>query len=487
MNTENIQTAQQVVKNSLWLFAAETLSKLLALATQVIAARYLGEKGFGVFSFAFSVTGILLIFADSGINTFLIREIASRRERLDCYLKNALILKAGLTFAVALVLAAIPWVSSFDRETGQVVWAIGLGLLVTGYADIYISVFRAFEKMQLVSLLTIAQRAMFFVLGMAVLLMGYKTVPLALAFLAAAGINLALIRWRFAVCFESLRKIEPLAGRENDTISIKEIFLQSMPLGIIILFTFIYFRIDAVMLYYLRGESETGWYSAAFKLVEALLLLVDAVRNALFPLLSKTYGKEDGQFRQIWREATRYLFILSLPMAFGTAVLAPRLIDLLYGNSFRAAGGSLQALGLALPLFVLNSLLSNILISANKTGNILRAVSAGGAVNIALNCLLIPAWGSLGAAYATCLTEILVFGLYYKGICEICGGINIIALLWRPLAGACGMAVILWVLASLPLIPLVVLAALGYFALLIALNTFNENDRSVVRGLLNHI
>ncbi len=148
MNKENIQTAQQVVKNSLWLFAAETLSKLLALATQVIAARYLGDKGFGVFSFAFSVTGILLIFADSGINTFLIREIASRRERLDCYLRNALILKAGLTCAVALVLAVIPLISSFDPETGQVVWAIGLGLLVTGYACVFLTVLRAFEKMK---------------------------------------------------------------------------------------------------------------------------------------------------------------------------------------------------------------------------------------------------------------------------------------------------------------------------------------------------
>lgn len=487
MNTENIQTAQRVVKNSLWLFAAETLSKLLALATQVISARYLGDKGFGIFSFAFSVTGVLLIFADSGINTFLIREIASRRERLETYLKNALILKAGLTFGVALILAFIPLISSFDRETGQVVWVIGLGLLVTGYADIYISVFRAFEKMRLVSLLTISQRALFFIFGVAVLLMGYKTVPLALAFLVAAGINLALIRWRFAICFNLAQKLTPVADKERDAIAIKEIFMQSMPLGIIILFTYIYFRIDAVMLYYLRGAEETGWYSAAFKLIEALLLLMDTIRNALFPLLSKTYGKGNSQFQQIWREATRYLFILSLPIALGTAFLAPRIIDLLYGDAFRAAGTSLQVLGLALPLLLLNSLSSNILISANKTKNILRAVSIGAGANIALNCLLIPAWGALGAAGATCLSEILVFGLYYKSICEIHGDINLIALSWRPLMSACGMVLILWALAFLSLVPLVVLGSLAYFAMLFALKTFNDNDRLVVRGLLNQI
>lgn len=481
METENIQTAQRVVKNSIWLFATEILSKLLALGTQIVAARYLGDKGFGVFSFAFSVTGILLIFADSGINTFLTREIARHPERPEDYLANALILKTGLTLAVALVLALIPWVSSFDRETGLALWAIGLALLITGYADIYISVFRAFEKMRLVSLLAVTQRVLFFIFGITVLSLGYKVVPLAFAFLAASGINLFLVRWRFGVCYRSGKP----AGTPENIIGIKEIFLQSMPLGMIILFTYIYFRIDAVMLYYLRGDAETGWYSAAFKLIEALLLLIDSTRNALFPLLSRTFGQENNQFQQIWRQATRYMFILGLAPALGTAFLAPRLIDMLYGNSYQTAGNTLRILGLALPLLLLNNLASNILISANKTGNILQAVSLGAVFNIALNCLLIPAWGSAGAASATCLTEILVFGLYYRSIKSVCGGINIVELMWRPVIGSAGMVLMLWTLFFLPLIPLIFLGSLTYLGLLIVLQTFNDQDRAVVRGILN--
>ena len=55
---EKTSTAEKLVKNSAWLFLSEVLSKVTTLGIQIIAARYLGENGFGVFGFAFIATGI---------------------------------------------------------------------------------------------------------------------------------------------------------------------------------------------------------------------------------------------------------------------------------------------------------------------------------------------------------------------------------------------------------------------------------------------
>lgn len=478
MELEDAATAQRVVKNSIWLFLSETVSKLLALLLQIVAARYLGNKGFGIFSFAFSAAGILMIFADSGINIFLTRQIAREPDRLHDYLRNAMVLKGGLTLAVMAVLAAIPAVSSFDEETRLTLWAIGMGLLVNGYADLYISAFRAFEEMRSVSLLSMVQRGLFFLFGAAVLLAGYKTVPLAVSFLAVSAVALVLVRWRFGVVFARGRGAV-------DPERILEIFHKALPIGAVVLFSYIYFRIDTVMLYYLRGEAETGLYSAAFKLTEALLLMFDSVRSALFPLLSKTFGDRDGRFRGIWRESLRYLLILGIPLALGTAVLSGRLAALFYGFDFIKSGEALSVLGLTLPLLALNNLASFILVSANRTGAILKAAATGTAFNIALNFLFIPAWGSLGAAVSTCLTEILVFGLYYKTVVEVCGRAGIPSLLWRPAAAGGGMAAALWALSSLPLLPLAAAGAATYAGLLIALRTFAERDYKVMRGIFN--
>ena len=45
---EKTSTAEKLVKNSAWLFLSEVLSKVTTLGIQIIAARYLGENGFGI-------------------------------------------------------------------------------------------------------------------------------------------------------------------------------------------------------------------------------------------------------------------------------------------------------------------------------------------------------------------------------------------------------------------------------------------------------
>jgi len=61
---EKAQKAEKLVKNSIWLFTAEGFSKIVALVTQIIAARFLGGEGYGIFSFAFAVTGAFIVFID---------------------------------------------------------------------------------------------------------------------------------------------------------------------------------------------------------------------------------------------------------------------------------------------------------------------------------------------------------------------------------------------------------------------------------------
>ena len=78
---QQAKTAEKLVKNSLWLFTAEALSKLIALATQAVAARYLGEGGYGVFSFAFAVAGAFIVFIDVGLGVYITRELTRRPER----------------------------------------------------------------------------------------------------------------------------------------------------------------------------------------------------------------------------------------------------------------------------------------------------------------------------------------------------------------------------------------------------------------------
>lgn len=476
METPGTETAARLVRNSIWLFTAETVSKLLALIIQIVAARYLGDKGFGVFAFAFAMTGILWVLADSGINTFLVREISRSPDHVEDYLSNAFVLKGGLSLTCVLFLVALPVFSSIDPEVRLVVWAIGLAMLINGYVDTYLAVFRAFEKMSLVSILMILQRGLFLVAGLTLLWLGYKVVPLSIAFLVVACVNFLIARWQVRAYF----------GRQafaRNWKTIKDIFMASLPMGGTILFTYIYFRIGSVMLFFIRGDSETGWYSAALKLVETMIILIAGIRNAIFPILSRTYEEYPKQFNKIWNEATRFILMVTLPLAAGVAFLAPQLVQVLYGESYQGTGQALRMMILVLPLLCLSDFISYLLMSANRARQVLKIVGFCAIINIVLNLLLIPKWGYLGAATATCLTELIVFGIYFTAINKIWGRSKLGSVVLKPALGTMGMILVFWMVFPLPVFPLFLLGVLTYLGLLIALQTFNKEDWNVLRGV----
>jgi len=475
---EKAGKAEKLVKNSLWLFTAEGFSKIIALGTQIFAARFLGGEGYGIFSFAFAATGAFIVYIDTGLGTFLTREISRHPEKASAYLQNVFALKWKLSLVTVLALALALTMASLEQISLFSAIAIGLALMINGYAEMYLSVFRAFERMQVVSILMVAQRVLFFVLGLGVLLWGGDVVLFSCTFLLVSVVILLLARLQTAV------RLGPTKSTPV-THQAREIFKGSLPICGLILFTYIYFRIDQVLVFFMLGKLETGWYSSAFKLIETLSLLIASIRFGVFPVLSKTFKEGSDHYQKIWKETTRYLLLISLPVAVGLILLSSRILGLLYGASFATAGGVLQLLALGFPLLCLNDLASYLLLSQNKTRSVLRIAGSAVVFNVLLNLWLIPKWGMIGAALTATLTQALVFSAYYLKVREICGKTGILKLLWRPAIASGAMALLLIGWDSLALIPAVLLGGVVYFTVLLILKTFNEFDWLVIDRILS--
>lgn len=477
MNEPGTEKAEKLVKNSIWLFGAEGLSKVIALMTQIFAARFLGGEGYGIFSFAFAATGAFIVFIDTGLAIFLTREVSRHPENSSAYLKNVLALKWKLSLVTGLALAGVLSMVSLEQESLFSATAIGLALMISGYTEMYLAVFRAFERMRVVSILMVAQRVLFFVIGLAVLLWGGDVVLFSLAFLFVSIALLIITRRQMARHHDNKKTT-------HDAKLVRKIFKDSLPICGLILFTYIYFRIDAVLIFFLLGELETGWYSSAFKLIETLALLMASIRFGVFPVLSKTFKEGSDHYQKIWQETSRYLLLISIPVAVGMILLAAKILDILYGTDFSAAGPVLKIMALGFPLLCLNDLASYLLLSQNKTSSVLLIAGFAAVFNVVLNIFLIPKWGMTGAAFATTLTQGLVFSAYYLKVREICDQARILALLLKPLLASGAMAWLLTGWDSLPLIPAILLGGTVYFIALLALKTFNDFDRLVFSRLI---
>ena len=474
---EKTNTAERLVKNSAWLFLAEILSKLTALGIQIIAARYLGGEGFGVFGFAFIATGVVLDFIDNGLKVFLIRSISRSPDLMDDYLRSIFALKWFLSFASILIFIIAIVLFPLDYETLRVVAIIGVALVINGYTEMYLGVFRAFEQMPLVSKLMIFQRILFFGFGLLVLLTGYHVVELSVAFLVSSVVSFFLARMQLKRPRHGLKK-------GFDWILIRKIFNDSLPICGVVFFSYIYFCIDSILLFLMVGKSGTGWYFAAFKIIESLALLLASVRGALFPTLSRTSFHDGDYFKRLWKEAAKYLIIIGLPISAGTAVLAPQLVDILYGPLYEITGLVLQIMVIPFFLLVLNEFIAYFLLSADKTGKVLNIVITGAIFNIVFNLLVIPKWGLIGAAVVAGLTEFLLFILFFQTINKYYGRTSFLPLIWKPALSAAGMAYFLTTV-SWPLFPAIFAGVGVYFVLLLLLRAFNEHDFQVLKIIFN--
>ena len=164
---------------------------------------------------------------------------------------------------------------------------------------------------------------------------------------------------------------------------------------------------DRWLIGWLLGAEAVGQYAATYDLgFQSLTLLLSIINTAAFPLAVRAH--ESGSTEKA-REQLRHNGELILAAALGggaaLAVLTPAMIGVFIGESYRDAGLTLFPwIALAAALSGIKAFHFDIGFHLGKQSRWLVAITALAAMaNILLNLLLIPAFGILGAAWATVL------------------------------------------------------------------------------------
>lgn len=158
------------------------------------------------------------------------------------------------------------------------------------------------------------------------------------------------------------------------------------------------YRMDQWFVGALAGSRELGLYSVAVAWSEILFFLSTALGIVQRPDLVRA-SREDAarQAAQVFRAAT----LLTVPPAVALFLLAPFLTGWVFGESF--AGGTDDLRVLTLGAFGVTGLklLSNALVAQRRPWLSITGVATAFALTIALDVLLIPKHGGLGAAIAS--------------------------------------------------------------------------------------
>lgn len=99
------------------------------------------------------------------------------------------------------------------------------------------------------------------------------------------------------------------------------------------------------------------------------------------------------------------MFVLSFTLACITTILSDQIIKILYGNEF-AESAKILVIHIWAGIFVFSGIASSqwFLMEKLQIYSLYRTL-AGAAINIALNFILIPIYGAIGAAVATVISQ----------------------------------------------------------------------------------
>ena len=157
-------------------------------------------------------------------------------------------------------------------------------------------------------------------------------------------------------------------------------------------------RLDFLVLAALAGPAVLGVYAVASKFAELMRLPATAVNYVLYPRFARLGPAQAG------REASRLLpralglTVVATPLVAGAAVVA---LPLLYGEQFRSAIVPACVLLVGLAVEGAAAVSSAFLWGIGRPGANSWAMGIGVLITVALDFLLIPRHGALGAAIAS--------------------------------------------------------------------------------------
>jgi O-antigen/teichoic acid export membrane protein len=443
----------RITKNTLVLIIAGGVMQLSNFLVSVLAAREFGVTAFGQISFAIALTSYFLVLADAGVAPLAIREVARNRLATSDYAGRIILISlclAAASFALSLLVAGL-----FFQPPKS--WLIILyGLQALGLALNLSWVFRAHERMELVALTQIVNGVLYALVALALIRWGLGLVALPLANLVGIGGAVLLAGVAFLRLFDGLRL-------QIDFGFAKNFLWACLPLGLSTLMVSVYFRFDTVLLSLLKGDTEVGYYNAAYRIIWLIVGLQWAFYAAIYPALARKWP-DRAAFEQLANRLLKLMLPVAIPMAVGGVILARPLLDLFFGPAYAPGARAFQILICGTAVNFVSGIWGYELIASDRQSQYMRMEIAVAVTNLALNAILIPLFSLYGAAIATLIAQVVGACIAYRALRRIFH-IALFDYMLAAVISALLMGGLLFGLRAWPVLALVPLGVLTYMCL----------------------
>ena len=397
--------AHKIASNTLYQAVGKVLGTGLGVLSFAFMSRYLGPADFGVYATALTHVALFATFADLGLPVMHLRMRALRGGDKGIQDSSELRNLHGLRILSTLLLLLVGVLAGFILPYGpkvvQGIMILSVGFIAVSFSQYIAAVFQ--EK-----LITIRLAASE-VLGRAVM---FGIVFFAVQFDAGlVAIYGAVVAGSFAALLLAYILIK------NTWRIIPEWIFSSWPgllkkasaLILLTTFSLIYFKIDTLLLAWIRSDHEVGIYTAAYKYLDVFITFPALFSTLALPFMARAMAANNKPLlSRRFERAFRAVMIVGIPLALGTFFFGGDFVQLLSGSSFAESADVLTVLSLAvLPLFIGN-LTTTTLIGIGRAKIVAWIFGVAAVIGVLAYIVAINYAGYWGAAWVTIAVESVI-------------------------------------------------------------------------------
>lgn len=395
-----------IFQNSSYLLVSQLFVKVFAFAYAIFLAGNIGAFDFGTYSAALSIFGLMSLFSDLGINRVLTRDIARDESEFPKLFSTALLLRAFSGAVSFLALTIFFYLTDPSDLRFQLTTIALLSLVPQSIALSIDAILIALKRVSYSALGFFLFNMVSFIVGSVLIFLGYGVYGAITAFL----IGQLFYALFLVYLLSSSKKID---FNPFDLNLAKKLLIASWPYGVLSAIGFASFRLDTVVLSYMRGGTETGIYSLAYRFLEAATIIPVAFGTVLYPVFSEQ-SKNAENIKRLFNHSLVIGFFTGVLVLISIAVVIPLFLDRFLPESFFGSSSALIILSLAIPFIFMHIPMGQLLLSRERMlKKILFLYLFIFLINIILMLTVIPNYGFIGAAWITVIIEALTFVSFY--------------------------------------------------------------------------
>jgi len=399
---------KQVTEGAIFLYIDTIALLLSSYIFWLVVSRLTSPEVLGTYSvivsFAVIMTGVVSLGMPLGIQGFLGRTFLKEDRSQSLALIKISIAISIVCLTICIVALYVLQIYIIEILRIDYFFLVILIVFMTSNT-IYLllrSIIISSLKTRYLAYISILASAVKFIIAISLSAIGLDVIGIGLAICIFPTLNLILLSFFLLIQLKEIPKVKGTPRLANLIKLIKEIMKASSASWVPSVISLIGSHLGVLTINQFMGPTEAALYFIPFSIANGIITLVSVLSSIARPTLS---AMDDGRKMFAWK-IIKMTFLIFTPLSLSTLFYSDNILSI-FGPEYAKSSGSFEILLLSIFPYAVASTITVLVYSYGKYRNVLYLGLALSVPRVILYFLLIPMYGSTGAAISFLLGAII--------------------------------------------------------------------------------